>query len=81
MSDATVFESVAELMDALSRPIIFSLISVVQAQIAEGNLEGAEATLDRVLIIDPDSTLAKILIADIKIKLENLPVRVLFLIS
>ena len=30
---------------------------------------GAEATLDRVLILDPDSTLAKILIADIKIKL------------
>lgn len=71
MSDATVFESVAELMDALFQdPTNLQLnFRVMQAQIAEGNLEGAEATLDRVLIIDPDSTLAKILIADIKIKL------------
>lgn len=66
-----VGEDVAGLMDQLFKdPTNLQLnFQVMQAQISEGNLEGAEATLDRVLIIDPDSTLAKILIADIKIKL------------
>ena len=42
---------------------------VMQAQIAEGNLEGAEATLERVLFIDPESTIARVLLADIQIQL------------
>lgn len=42
---------------------------VMQLQIAEGNLEAAEATLERVLIIDPSSRLARILIAEIQISL------------
>lgn len=45
---------------------------VMQAQMAEGNLEAAEATLERVLILDPSSTLARILIAEIRIKLGKL---------
>ena len=70
-SGTGIGEDVALLMDQLFRdPTNLQLnFRVMQAQISEGNLEGAEATLDRVLIIDPDSTLAKILIADIKIKL------------
>ena len=71
INESTIVESVSDLMDALFQdPTNLQLnFRVMQAQIAEGNLEGAEATLDRVLILDPDSTLAKILIADIKIKL------------
>ena len=42
---------------------------VMQLQMAEGNLEAAEATLERVLIIDPSSRLARILIAEIQISL------------
>ena len=42
---------------------------VMQAQIKEGNLEGAEATLERVLFIDPQSTIARVLLADIQIQL------------
>lgn len=68
---ASASEDMGSLMDALFKnPTDLELnFRVMQAQIAEGNLEGAEATLERVLILDPSSTLAKILIADIKIKI------------
>ena len=45
---------------------------VMQAQMAEGNLEAAEATLERVLILDPGSLFARFLIAEIRIKLGKL---------
>lgn len=45
---------------------------VMQAQMAEGNLEAAEATLERVLILDPESRLARFLMAEIRIKLGKL---------
>ena len=63
--------SVPELMAALFEdPTNLELnFRVMQAQIATGNLEGAEATLERVLYIDPDSTIARILMADIQIQL------------
>lgn len=45
---------------------------IMQAQMAEGNLEAAEATLERVLILDPDSRLARFLMAEIRIQLGKL---------
>ena len=45
---------------------------IMQAQIAEGNLEAAEATLERVLILDPKSRLARFLMAEIRIQLGKL---------
>ena len=43
-----------------------------QQQISEGELEGAEITLERILLIDPDSKFAKILMAETQIKLGKL---------
>ena len=45
---------------------------IMQAQMAEGNLEAAEATLERVLILDPTSRLARFLMAEIRIQLGKL---------
>ena len=44
-----------------------------RAQVAEGDLEGAEVTLERILLIDPESKFAKILMAETQIKLGKLP--------
>jgi tetratricopeptide (TPR) repeat protein len=46
----------------------FELIS---AQLSRGNKKGAVGSLERVLMIDPDSYLAKILLAEIKMSLGN----------
>ena len=63
--------SLAQLMVKLfQNPADLELnFQVMQAQITEGNLEGAEATLERVLFIDPESTIARVLLADIQIQL------------
>ena len=42
-------------------------------QVARGDLEGAEVTLERILLIDPDSKFAKVLMAETQIKLGKLP--------
>ena len=47
-------------------------LKLFQAQIAVGELEAAETTLDRVLILDPRSRYAKILLAETKINLGKL---------
>ena len=47
-------------------------LKLFQAQIAVGALEAAETTLDRVLILDPRSRYAKILLAETKINLGKL---------
>lgn len=46
-------------------------LQYLQQQIAAGNYKGAAATLQRVLLLDPGSRFAKILYADIQIKLGN----------
>lgn len=61
---ATIFKQILD--DPTNLELNFNLM---QAQIAEGNLEGAEATLERIMIIDPSSTIARILMADIQIQL------------
>jgi tetratricopeptide (TPR) repeat protein len=42
-------------------------------QVARGDLEGAEVTLERILLIDPESKFAKVLMAETQIKLGKLP--------
>lgn len=42
-------------------------------QVALGDLEGAEVTLERILLVDPESKFAKILMAETQIKLGKLP--------
>lgn len=44
---------------------------LIKAQIARGNKKGAIGSLERVLMLDPDSYLAKILLAELKISLNN----------
>lgn len=44
---------------------------LIKAQIAKGNNKGAVGSLERVLILDPDSYLAKLLLAELKMSLNN----------
>lgn len=47
--------------------------ALFQEQLAAGDLDGAVVTLERVLIVDPDSKLAKVLLADVNLQKGNLP--------
>lgn len=47
-------------------------LEYLQSQLADGNLKGAAATLQRVLLIDPSSKLAKVLSAEVQLQLGNL---------
>ncbi|MGC6472311.1 MAG: hypothetical protein ACON4W_05505 [Parvibaculales bacterium] len=44
---------------------------LVEAQTKIGDMEGASATLERVLLIDPDSKLARILFAEVQFSMGN----------
>lgn len=46
-------------------------LAYLQEQLTNGNLKGAAATLQRVLLIDPDSKLAKVIYAEVQLKLGN----------
>ena len=46
--------------------------ALFQEQIATNDLDGASATLERVLLIDPRSKLAKVLLADVKLRKGDL---------
>lgn len=67
-------QTLDELSDAIfDDPTNLELnLKLFQAQIAGGDLEAAETTLDRVLILDPKSRYAKILLAETKINLGKL---------
>lgn len=47
--------------------------ALFQEQLASGDLDGAMVTLERVLIVDPESKLAKVLLADVNLQKGNLP--------
>ena len=47
-------------------------LAYLQQQLAGGNFKGAAATLQRVLLLDPTSRLAKVLYAEVQIQLGNL---------
>lgn len=47
--------------------------ALFQEQLADADLDGAVVTLERVLLIDPESKLAKVLLADVNMKKGNLP--------
>ena len=47
-------------------------LAYLQQQLAVGNFKGAAATLQRVLLLDPNSRLAKVLYAEVQIRLGNL---------
>ena len=46
-------------------------LAYLQQQLAGGNFKGAAATLQRVLLLDPNSKLAKVLYAEVQLKLGN----------
>ena len=46
-------------------------LAYLQQQLAGGNFKGAVATLQRVLLLDPRSKLAKVLYAEVQLKLGN----------
>ena len=46
--------------------------ALFQEQVASGDLDGATMTLERVLLIDPGSKLAKVLLADVNLQKGNL---------
>ena len=47
-------------------------LAYLQQQLAGRNFKGAAATLQRVLLLDPQSRLAKVLYAEVQIQLGNL---------
>ena len=47
--------------------------ALFQEQLGSADLDGAMVTLERVLLIDPSSKLAKVLLADVNMKKGNLP--------
>lgn len=47
-------------------------LAYLQSQLAIGNFKGAAATLQRVLLLDPNSRLAKTLYAEVQMRLGNL---------
>lgn len=47
-------------------------LAYLQEQLAGRNFKGAAATLQRVLLLDPDSKLAKVLYAEVQLRLGNL---------
>ena len=47
--------------------------ALFQQQLGNADLDGAMVTLERVLLIDPGSKLAKVLLADVNMKKGNLP--------
>jgi tetratricopeptide (TPR) repeat protein len=47
-------------------------LAYLQQQLASQNFKGAAATLQRVLLLDPNSRLAKVLYAEVQIRLGNL---------
>jgi hypothetical protein len=47
--------------------------ALFQEQLAGGDLDGAMVTLERVLIVDPGSKIAKVLLADVNLQKGNLP--------
>ena len=65
----------AELIDLVfADPTNLQLnFALFQEQLATGDLDGAMVTLERVLIVDPESKLAKVLLADVNLKKGNLP--------
>lgn len=44
---------------------------MLEEQTRVGDLRGAAATLDRILLIDPDSKLARVLLAEVQVNLGN----------
>ena len=46
-------------------------LAYLQEQLASGNFKGAAATLQRILLLDPNSKLAKVLYAEVQLKLGN----------
>ena len=44
---------------------------LLEEQTRVGDLRGAAATLDRILLIDPDSKLARVLLAEVQVNLGN----------
>jgi len=46
-------------------------LAYLQHQLAEGNYTGAAATLQRVLLVDPESKLARVLYAEVQLRLGN----------
>ena len=46
-------------------------LAYLQSQLAEGNYTGAAATLQRVLMVDPESKLARVLYAEVQLRLGN----------
>lgn len=46
-------------------------LAYLQQQLADGNFKGAAATLQRVLLLDPSSKLAKVLYAEVQLNLGN----------
>ena len=46
-------------------------LAYLQSQLAEGNYTGAAATLQRVLLVDPESKLARVLYAEVQLRLGN----------
>ena len=47
--------------------------ALFQQQLSNADFDGAMVTLERVLLIDPESKLAKVLLADVNMKKGNLP--------
>ena len=47
-------------------------LAYLQEQLAKRNFKGAAATLQRVLLLDPESKLAKVLYAEVQLRLGNL---------
>ena len=45
---------------------------LLEEQTRVGDLRGAAATLDRILLLDPDSKLARVLLAEVQFNLGNL---------
>lgn len=46
--------------------------TLLEAQTRQGDLLGASASLERILILDPDSKLARVLLAEVQFNLGNL---------
>ena len=54
---------------------------LLEEQTRVGDLRGAAATLDRILLLDPDSKLARVLLAEVQFNLGNLATAETVLIS
>lgn len=70
-AQAAVAQSVKDKLFADPTNIEINL-AYLQEQLSGGNYKGAAATLQRVLLLDPNSKLAKVLYAEVQIRLGNL---------